>query len=208
MGDFAADAPQADDTQDLIPKFESQETGALPAAGLDRLVCLRDVARQRQHHRHRVLGGGDRVAGGCIDDQHAGTGSGLDIDVVHASAGSPDDLEAGARLNDAGIDPRLAPHDEGVVLGNAGDQRGGALLQLNVNLGMLAQPSDPRLRDRIGDEDARHRAQATRLGSEDCRARRAAVSAAPRVTRCPCASRPRSSASTVATTSGSYTAPR
>ena len=137
------------------------------------------------------------------NDQDTGAGRGLDVDVVHAGARAADDLEAGASLNHVGIHPRLAAHDERVVLGNPRDQRGRALLQLNVNLGVLAQPSDPRLRDRIGDEDARHRAQATRLGSDDCSARRAALSAAPRVTGCPCASRPRSSTSTVATTSGS-----
>src|SRR6202022_772994 len=89
-----------------------------------------------------------------------------------------------------------------------GNQGRWALLQFDVNVSVSAQPGETRLRDRVGDEDARHQAQATRLGSVDSNARCAAANAAPRVTGCPLASRPRSSTSTVATTSSSWTAPR
>ena len=147
MGNFTTDAPQADHAEHFVPKFGPQKTRSFPAARLDGLVCLGDVACQGQHHRQRVLGGRDRVPRGGVDDQDASPGSRLDIDVVHARAGTPDDLETATRLDHPGIDPGLAADDERVVLGDAGDQRGRALLQFDVDLGVLSQPDDPRFRE-------------------------------------------------------------
>ena len=200
---LAADTAQAHDAEHLVAKLRSQEAGALPAAGLHRLVGLRNVPRKGEHHRHRVLRRRDRISRRRIDHQHAGPGRGIDIDVVDASASATDDFEAAAGVDDPRIDSGFAANDQGVIVRDPADQRRRALLQLHVDLSVLAQPVDPRFGDRVGNENARHVVQATRLGSDDSSARRAAARAAPRLTGWPLASSPRSSACTVATTSSS-----
>ena len=168
-----------------------------------RLKRFRNVPRKREHHRHRVLRRRDRISRRRIDHQHAGPGRGIDIDVVDASASATDDFEAAAGVDDPRIDSGFAANDQGVIVRDPADQRRRALLQLHVDLSVLAQPVDPRFGDRVGNENARHVVQATRLGSDDSSARRAAARAAPRLTGWPLASSPRSSACTVATTSSS-----
>ena len=54
---------------------------------------LRDVAAEREHQRHRVLGRGDRVRLGSVGDDDAALGGRLDVDVVHARSGPADHLE-------------------------------------------------------------------------------------------------------------------
>src|SRR5690606_9334564 len=58
-----------------------------------RAIGGRDLARQREHQRDGVLGGGDRVAEVRVHDHDAPGGGRLHVDVVDADAGAADDLE-------------------------------------------------------------------------------------------------------------------
>ncbi len=65
----------------------------IPGAGRERGVRLRNVAREREQERDRVLGRGvDGRLGGVRDDDPAARRR-VDVDVVHADSGAPDDLE-------------------------------------------------------------------------------------------------------------------
>ena len=61
LGDELSDPAEAEDPQRLLVQLGAGELGALPLAGGQRRVRLRNVARERQQQRHRVLGGRDHV---------------------------------------------------------------------------------------------------------------------------------------------------
>ena len=52
--------------------------------GLERRIGLRDIARHGGEERDGVLGGSDGVGGGCVDDEAAGLGGRLEVDIVDA----------------------------------------------------------------------------------------------------------------------------
>ncbi len=93
IGDDRADIAAADDAQRLVGDLDAHEAVLLPLAGLGRGVGLRDLARQREHQRDGVLGGGDRIAERRVHHDHALGGGGRDIDIVDADAGAADHLE-------------------------------------------------------------------------------------------------------------------
>ena len=94
--DELADAAEAEHAERLALDLGAAELAALPLAGREAGVRLRDVAGEREHQRDRVLGGGDRVGLRRVGDDDALLGGGRDVDVVHADAGAADDL-AGCR---------------------------------------------------------------------------------------------------------------
>ena len=96
VGDELADAAEADDAERLVGELDALPPAALPPAGDERRVGLRDVAGLGQQQRHRVLGGRDDVALRGVDDHHAAPGGGVDVDVVEPDAGPADDDQVGA----------------------------------------------------------------------------------------------------------------
>ena len=62
VGDDRADIAAADDAERLAEDLDAHEVVLFPLAGVRRGVGLRDLPRQRQHQRDRMLGGGDRIA--------------------------------------------------------------------------------------------------------------------------------------------------
>jgi hypothetical protein len=79
-------------------------------------VGLRDVASERQQQGDRVLGCGvDRRLGGVRDDDPAAR-CGVDVDVVHADPGSPDDLETLCALDESGVERRGGANHDRVEL--------------------------------------------------------------------------------------------
>src|SRR5262249_32099691 len=62
VGPDRADIAAADHAQRLGGDLDTHEAVLFPLAGLRRSVSLRDLARQCEHQRDGVLGGGDRVA--------------------------------------------------------------------------------------------------------------------------------------------------
>ncbi len=92
-GDELADAAEAEDAERLLVDLDAAELRALPLAGGEAGVRLRDVARQRQHQRDGVLRGGDDVRLRRVGDDDPALGGRLDVDVVDPDAGAADDLE-------------------------------------------------------------------------------------------------------------------
>ena len=108
--------PSADDAERLVADLGAGELGALPLAGAQRRVGLRDLARQREHQRDRVLGGGDVVAAGRVHHHDAALGRGRDVDVVDADAGAADDLQLAVPASMmSAVTLRAAADDQRVV---------------------------------------------------------------------------------------------
>ena len=115
LGHLPADAAETDESQGLALDLGAGELGTFPFALLEAFVGLRDVARKRQEHRDGMFGGRDGIAARDIHDNHALSAGGGDIDVVHADAGAPDDLDFfGDRGNDSAVILRLAADNDGV----------------------------------------------------------------------------------------------
>jgi hypothetical protein len=119
-------------------------------------VRLRDVAREREQHRHRVLGGGDDVRLRGVDDDDAALGRGGDVDVVDADAGAADDAEARALLDQVGGHLRRRADEDAVVLADASRQIEVVCVERGVDVEVLAQQLDAAGADLLGDEDLRH----------------------------------------------------
>ena len=96
-GDELADAAEAEHAERLLVDLDAAELRALPLAGGQRAVRLRDVAGEREHQRDGVLGGGDDVRLRRVGDDDAALGGGLDVHVVDADARAADHPQVVAR---------------------------------------------------------------------------------------------------------------
>ena len=94
-GDDRADIAAADDAERLAGDLDAHEAVLLPLAGMRRRVGLRDLPRQREHHRDGMLGRGDRIAERRVHDDDAAARGGRDVDIVDADAGAADHLQPG-----------------------------------------------------------------------------------------------------------------
>ena len=148
--DLLADAAEAEHAERLALELDPAPRRALPAALLQRGVRLRDVARQRDQQADGVLGRrGDGRLGRVGDDDPA-AGGGLDVDVVDPHARAADHLQPVGALDQLGGQlRRRADHDRVVVADLAGE----IAVRVDVHLEALAQEVDPRLGDRLPDED-------------------------------------------------------
>ena len=115
--DRLADLAEPDDPERPAAELDARELGSLPFAAPDRRVGGRDLAGDAVEQGEGVLGGRDRVAGRRVDDGDAGPGRRLEIDVVDADPGPPDDLQSRAGGDRLGVDLDLAADDERVVVG-------------------------------------------------------------------------------------------
>ena len=97
LRDEHADAAEADDAERLAVELDALPPRAVPLAGLEVGVGLRDVARLREQQRDRVLGRREHVRLRRVHDHHAAPGRRGDVDVVEADAGPADDDEVGRR---------------------------------------------------------------------------------------------------------------
>ena len=111
---FAADAAQADDAERLAAQLIAHELLLFPLAGAGGGAGLRDAARHGEHEGEGVLGDRDGVAAGCIHDQHAGFGGGVEIDVIHPHAGAPDDAQFRRLFQHRGVHLHGAAHQQRV----------------------------------------------------------------------------------------------
>ena len=154
LGDELADAAEAEDAERLLVHLHPAEPAALPLAALQRRVCLRDVARLREHHRDRVLGRRDDVRLRRVRDDDALLGGRRHVDVVDADPGAADHLQALRALDHVGRQLRgRADHDRVVV----GDRAGQLLLRhvgAHVHVEVLAQQIDAGVGDLLLYEDA------------------------------------------------------
>ena len=163
LRDEHADPAQADDAERLVVQLDALPPGAVPLAGLEVAVGLRDVARLREQQRDRVLGRRQHVRLRGVHHHHAATGGGGDVDVVEADPGAADDHEVVAGLEHLG----------GHLRGAADDQRRRALHRVEELLGRQAEPDvdleagaahglEPALGELLADQHALHRVEARR----------------------------------------------
>src|SRR3546814_5944563 len=122
VGDDGADVAATDDAQRLAGQLHAHEARLLPLAGLRRAVRGGDLARQREHQRDGVLGGGDGVAVGRVHHHDAAPGGGGNVDVVYADAGAADDLQPVGGSDDLRGHLRRGADGEAVVLADDGFQ--------------------------------------------------------------------------------------
>ena len=171
--DLAADPPEPEHAECLPGELDSREARPIPATRRQRGVCLRHVASEREEERDRMLGG--RVDGrlGCVRDDDAAAGRGLDVDVVDPDACPPDHLEARGSVDERRVElRRRADHDRVEV---ADDRR-------EIGLGVLDDVETPskKLEAGVGDRLANENASLgqTRAASRYASSARAAATPA------------------------------
>jgi hypothetical protein len=181
--DLLADAAEAEHAERLALELDSAPGRALPAPLLQGGVRLWNVAGERDQQADRVLGGGrDRRLRRVGDDDPSARG-GLDVDVVHPHACAADHLQAVGTLDQVGGQlRRRADHDRVVVA----DRLAKVAFAVHVHVEALAQEVDPRLGDRLPDEDS-HTGVCSKASS-------ARVTATPRSISAPSSTSPSSTA--------------
>jgi hypothetical protein len=113
--DLLADPAEAEDADRLLRELDPSPLRPLPAAALERCVCLRDVARKGNEQTDGVLGGRDDVRLGRIRDDDPAAGRGVDVDVVHTHSGAADDLHRVRLVDEIGRQLGRRPDDDRVV---------------------------------------------------------------------------------------------
>ena len=119
-------------------------------------VRLRDVAREREQHPHRVLGGGDHVRLRSVRDDDAALGGGVHVDVVHPDAGAADRPQAVGLGDQVGVELRGRADQHAVELADPALEL--AVLPVDPELDLeagVAQQLDAAVADLLLDEDAR-----------------------------------------------------
>ena len=81
---------------------------------MHQLVGAADVAGHGQHQRQRMFGHGDGIGAGRVHHGDAFAGGGIEIDVVHAHAGAPDDPQFAGVFQQVGIHLHRGANDERV----------------------------------------------------------------------------------------------
>ena len=114
-GDELADAAEAEHAERLLVDLDAAELRALPASRGQRRVRLRDVAREREHQRDRVLGRGDDVRLRRVGDDDPALGRGRDVDVVDADARAADDPQVVGALDQLRVELRGRADQDAVV---------------------------------------------------------------------------------------------
>jgi hypothetical protein len=122
-GDDRADIARADQAQRLAGELDAHEAVLRPLARLGRGVGFGDLAGEREHHRDRVLGRGDRVAErACSSPPRPCRGGIGNIDIVDADAGAADDLEIGRGVEDFLRHLGRAADGEAIIFADHRDQ--------------------------------------------------------------------------------------
>ncbi len=164
LGNFGADIAEADDAQRLASDLCADELRPSPLASFHRSVRLRHRTREREEQRDRVLGRGDDVSARSVDDEDSLPRRGRDVDVVDSHARAPNHPQAAPGFQNPGGHLGLAPHHQGVEVGNALDQVSLAELVDDRDLTCATKALEAVLGERVGDEDPGHWAQGTTLG--------------------------------------------
>src|SRR5690606_17296939 len=124
LRDQLADLAETDDADGLAVELDTGERAALPLALPQARVGGGDVPGGGEQQRHGVLGGRDDVGGGRVDDHHATGGGGGDVHVVQADARAGHHLQLRGGGEDLGVDLRGRTDEQGVGVGDRGQQRG------------------------------------------------------------------------------------
>ena len=122
--DFDADAAESDDAERLAAKLGALQRLLLPLAGLHGGVSAhQDERASRQHESEGVLGDGNSIAAGRIHHHDAALGGGVEIDVVDAHAGAPDDAQLGSLVHHGRVDEGRRANHDGIGIGQFAGER-------------------------------------------------------------------------------------
>ncbi len=152
-GHELADAAEAEDPEHLLVDLDAAELRALPLPGGQRAVRLRDVAREREHQRHRVLRGGDDVRLRRVGDDDAALGRRLDVHVVDADARAADHPQVVRLLDQVRRQLRGRADEDRVVVADALGELLVGPVDAEVDVEALAQEVDARVGELLLDED-------------------------------------------------------
>ena len=157
VGDDAADIAGADQPQHLAGDFHAHEAVLFPLAGLGAGIGRGQFARQRQHQRDGMFGGGDGIAEGRVHHDHAGAGGGGNVHIVHADAGAAHNLQVLRRLQDIGGQLGGAADGDAVILVNDLEQLflAEARLHIGIHAALLEDGNGGR-RQLVGDKNLGH----------------------------------------------------
>ena len=148
--DLLADTAETEHAERLPLELHSAPFRALPAALLERCVCLGDVARERHHQPDGLLRGRHHGRLGRVRNNDASPGGRLDVDVVDADPGAPDHLQVRGTLDQIGRElRRRANHDRVVAVDDLLEGRYLVVVDLELRLEQI----DPGIRDRFANED-------------------------------------------------------
>ncbi len=155
LGDEGADPAEADDADGLLEQLDAAEPAALPLAALGRRVGVGDVPGEGEQVADGELRRGRDVGGGRIDDHHARSGRGGDVDVVEADTGTGDDLQLRGGGDRLGVHLGRGSDEHGAGVSESGEQRGpvGPVDAADVEVG--AEGIDGGGREFFGDQHDR-----------------------------------------------------
>jgi hypothetical protein len=122
LGEEHADAAQPDHADGLALQLDAGVLGTLPLPGLQRGRGGGGVAGDREQQGECLFRRGDDVRGGGIDDHDTAGGGGRHVDVVEADAGPRDHPQLRGGGDRLGVDVGGAAHDDGVRVGQGGEQ--------------------------------------------------------------------------------------
>ena len=156
--DLLSDPPEPDDPEGLPCQLDAAPARAFPATLLERGVCLGDVAREGDDQADRLLRRRDDRGLGRVRDDDPAAGRGVDVDVVDPDPSPADHLQRARALDHLTSHPRRrADHDPVVALDDLVERR----VEVDVDVEPAAQELDPRVGDRLANEDAHGYAVAT-----------------------------------------------
>ena len=149
-----ADPAEAEQPERLPRELVPRVARPLPLARLHRRVRLRDVARQREHQPEGVLGSGDDRRFGCVDDDDPLAGRRVHVDIVDSNARATDNAELRRFRQQLLVELRARADDDRVI---AVDDVLERRVEVDIHVEARLQELDPRVRDRLSDENPSHR---------------------------------------------------
>ena len=137
---LGADVAVADDAEGASADLVRALRRLVPDAGVECGVLVRQAAGQRDDLAEREFDDAAGVGKGGVEDDRAGLGCGVEVDLVGADAEGADGLELGPGLDDSPGDLGLGADADHVDTLERGDQLGlvertGAGLDLEAGVG-------------------------------------------------------------------------
>ena len=148
------DAAETEHAERLLVHLHAAELGAVPGAPGERPVRLRNLAREREQQRERVLGGGDHVGLRRVGHDHAALRGRVHVHVVHPHAGAADGLQPLGALEQVGVELGGRADQDPVELADAPLELLLAPVRADLDLEPgVAQQLDAGVADLLPDQD-------------------------------------------------------
>ena len=155
-GHVGADLAQTNHAKLLLVELVTDVFLAVPAAGHGAGVGVGHMARKCQHQGQGLLSGGDGVALRRVHHQHTPLGGGRHVHVVHPDTGAANDPQFVGRFNDFGGHRGAGADHQGFVVADDRPELLRWKACAHIHLGHLGKDVNPRLVDRIRNENLCH----------------------------------------------------